>query len=95
MPVSRAIGGRVELVIAVKVVHSDGLLDDGQEVVVVLQVEVGLLVFLHHQVAHPHVVLQLLLAIDPVLEQRLQLGIQLFLLSLASLATDQRRHVTF
>lgn len=67
----RTKGGGIELIFVDEVIHRDGLLDDGQEIVIILQVKVCLFVFFQHQVAHPHVVLQFLLAVYPVLEQRL------------------------
>jgi hypothetical protein len=54
--------------------------DDGHEVRIVLQVEVSLLVLFLHEVADAEVVLQFLLAVDPVFEEGLEVREELFFL---------------
>ena len=76
------------------VVNGDGFFDRKEKMIVILKIEVCLLVFFHHHVAHSYVVLQFFFAVYPVLEKRLQIRKQLFLiLTLTTLFAYQRKEI--
>ena len=76
------------------VVNGDGFFDRKEKMIVILKIEVCLLVFFHHHVAHSNIVLQFFFTVYPVLKKRLQIRKQLFLiLTLTTLFAYQRKEI--
>jgi hypothetical protein len=72
---------REKFIIAVDLLlDGNCLFDYHQEVRIVLEIVVGLLVLPQHQVADSDIVVQLLFAVDSVLEDRLELEEEVFVL---------------